>query len=78
MPNTLLRGLYKFRNFFSSIALYDIIKGGFPCMGTSPGKAHAHIDQSESALFLFTEVAGSVAQDLFEKNLSLASERTQH
>jgi len=28
--------------FFSSMALYYVIKGGIPCMGTSPGRMRAH------------------------------------
>ncbi len=43
-----LQGLYKFQKGFLSMAQYDIIKGGILFMGTSPGRACAHINQSES------------------------------
>ncbi len=39
--------------FFSIMALHDVIKGGIPCMGTSPGGACTH----QCASF------GSIAQD---------------
>ncbi len=35
-------------SIFSSMALYVIIKGVIPCMGTSPGRACAHSKQSKS------------------------------
>ncbi len=63
---------------FSSMALYDIIKGRIPFMGTSPGKACAHINQTESKntpinmVHLVTEVVGSTVQDLLEKDLLLS------
>ncbi len=48
VPKTLLQSSYKFQNFFFSPSMYDIIKGGIPCMGISPGRARTHINQSES------------------------------
>jgi len=38
----------RFRKFLSSMALYDVIKGGIPCMGTSPGSTHTHQPERES------------------------------
>ncbi len=32
-----------FGDFFESMALYDIIKGGIPYMGISPRRAHAYV-----------------------------------
>lgn len=52
-----------------------VIKGEIPCMGTSPARAHARFNQSESkskahqrALFRLRK--SSAAQDLLEKDLS--------
>lgn len=43
MPNTFLPSSYKFQGKykFASMALHDIMKGGIPCMDTSPGGACA-------------------------------------
>ncbi len=51
VTNTLLQDSYKFCKvffFFVCMALHDVIKDGIPCMGTSPRRAHAHCNQSET------------------------------
>ncbi len=45
MPNALLSGLYKFREVFSNMDLHNVMKGGIPCMGSSPGRACAYTHQ---------------------------------
>ncbi len=42
-----LPGSYKFRKVFSIMALYDVMKGRIPCMGSSPRRACAHANQNE-------------------------------
>ncbi len=32
--------VYRFQKVFLSMALHDVMKGGTPCMGTCPGRAH--------------------------------------
>lgn len=38
LSKSLLLGSYKLEKVFSSMALYDVIKGGNPCMGIYPGR----------------------------------------
>ncbi len=33
--------------FFSSMALYDVMKGGTPCMGIYPRRVHTHRPERE-------------------------------
>ncbi len=49
---------------FRSMVLHDVMKGGIPCMGTVPGRAGTHVNQSKSKPI---NIVDSAAQDLLKK-----------
>ncbi len=72
MPNTQFRVSYKFQKVFSIMVLHDVMKGGTPYMGISPGRAclRTHRPAREQERAHQRALLGSTARDSLGKNAS--------